>query len=128
MVTSQSGLLRLYLAASDSLVQFEGDGSRDTSITVRVSCNQGDDGLIPIVEAAWVPDTISFKDLQGFPREGQEFILIPQYHSKSAFNSTRTPTNMRYSIESKRDLLSWLVWNHEIAGTFSSSATFRQEC
>ncbi len=117
MEKSQAGLFRMYLAASDCLVQFEGDGSRDTSITVRVSCRPRD---TPTVEAAWVPDTLSFKDLHESPREGQEFCLIPQYHSKTAFNSTRTPTNIRYSIELKQVPLSWLSWDDEIAGTYMS--------
>lgn len=117
MVNSQAGLFRLYLAASDCLVQFDGDGSRDTSMTLRVSHGQGDNAPHPVVEATWVPDTIRFKDLKDTHREGQEFRLVPQYQSKSAFNSTRSPTNIRYSIESKPDPLPWLSWHDDIAGT-----------
>lgn len=119
MVASQSGLLRLYLAANDCLLQFDGDGSRDTSITVQVSSRQGFNALNPTVEAAWAPDSLKFKNLQDLLREGHEFTLTPQYHSRSAFNPTRTAARIKYSLNSKQDPLTWLSWNEEIAGKFS---------
>ena len=107
----------MYLAANECLVPLNGDGIRDTSVTVQVSC-RGEENLH--VEAEWAPDTLTFKNLNESPIEGQQFFLIPQYHSRNAFSSTRTPSNIRYSIESKNPPLCWLTWDDDVAGKFIS--------
>ena len=116
MAKAQLGLLRLYLAANDCLVPYRRDDSRDTSITVRVYCDRKPSMPSPIVEAAWAPDTIMFKDLHESPCEGEEISIIPQYQSNSAFGATRFPTNVSYIISSAHHPLTWLNWNDEIAG------------
>jgi len=117
-VRAQLGLIRLYLAASDCLVQYEGTHSRDTSITVRVYHNARSQALYPFVQAAWIPDSIVFENLDGirFLREGQQFSIVPRYQCNSPFASTRYPTAVRYSIESQYTPLSWLTWDDHIAG------------
>lgn len=115
---AKSGFLRLYLMASDALVQYHEDGSRDTSITIRVHCDPLSPRSDPVVDAAWVPDSLMFESLDEFPIEGQSFSIIPKYYSKSAFRLTRFPKNVKYSIgsESRHSPLSWLVWDDEISG------------
>ena len=112
-----SGFLRLYLMATDALVQHHGDGSRDTSITVRVRCDPSSPRSYPVVDAAWVPDSIIFEGLDESAVEGQSFCVIPRYYSKSAFRPTCLPKNIKYSIESEsQHSLSWLAWDDGLAG------------
>lgn len=115
---AKSGFLRLYLIATDALVQHQEDGSRDTSVTVRMRCDPFSLTSHPVVDAAWVPDSLMFEGLDEHPLEGQTFSLIPRYYSKSAFRPSHSPTNVKYSVESaSRDSpLSWLVWDNKIAG------------
>ena len=115
---AKSGFLRLYLIATDALVQHQEDGSRDTSITVRMRCDPFSLRSHPVVDAAWVPDSLMFEGLDEHPLEGQNFSIVPRYCSKSAFRPTHFPKNVKYSVESEsRDSpLSWLVWDNEIAG------------
>lgn len=121
---SQSGLLRLYLAARDCLEQYHEDSSRDASVIIRMRCDQSSPIAYPIVEAAWVPDSLVFENLDEFPCEGREFLVIPRYLSKSAFRPARFPTNVKYSIESQPSLLSWLVWDGRIGGFRGTVPTF----
>lgn len=118
MAEAKSGFLRLYLIATDALVQHHGDGSRDTSITIRVRCDPLSLRLHPVVDAAWVPDSLMFEGLDEFPLEGQSFSIVPRYYSKSAFRPNPFPKNVKYSIESesRKSPLSWLAWDDEIAG------------
>ncbi len=118
MAKAQSGFLRLYLIATDALVKHHGDGSRDTSITVRVRCDPSSPRSHPVVDALWVPDSLVFEGFNEFPVEGQSFAIVPRYYSKSPFRSTHFPKNVRYSIESesRHFPLSWLVWDDKIAG------------
>ena len=112
-----SGFLRLYLMATDALVQHHGDGSRDTSITVRVRCDPLSPRSHPVVDAAWVPDSIIFEGLDESAFEGQSFCIVPKYYSKSAFRPTCLPKNVKYSIESEsQHSLSWLAWDDGLAG------------
>lgn len=115
---AKSGLLRLYLIATDALVHYHEDGSRDTSITVRVRCDPLSSRTFPVVDAAWVPDSLIFESLNEFPVEGQDFFLVPRYYSKSVFRPTHFPKNVAYSIESgsQHSPPSWLVWDDQIAG------------
>ena len=115
MTRPQNGLVQLYLAAIDWLVPYE-SYLRDTSITVRVHHDQGSSTPYPIVDAAWVPDYITFKGLNEAHNEGQEIFILPQYQSNSAFGFTRSPTKVRYAIESEDSQLSWLVWDDVING------------
>ena len=115
MLRGQLGLMRLYLAATDYLVPYD-DHHRDTSITVRVYHNNESSVHNPIAEAAWVPDSLLFKDLNPSPCEGQEIFIVPQYQSKSAFGSKNYLSNVRYELESQQTLLSWLRWDNKIAG------------
>ena len=112
------GFLRLYLVATDALVQHHGDGSRDTSITIRVRCDPLSLRSHPVVDAAWVPDSLFFEGLDEFPLEGQSFSIAPRYYSKSAFRPNPFPKIVRYDIESEspESSLSWLAWDNEIAG------------
>lgn len=118
MAKAQSGFLRLYLIATDALVKHHGDGSRDTSITVRVRCDPSSPRSHPVVDALWVPDSLVFEGFNEFPVEGQSFAIVPRYYSKSPFRSTHFPKNVRYSIESesRHFPLSWLAWDDKIAG------------
>lgn len=133
-VRAQLGLLRLYLAASDCLVRYDGSETRDTSITVQVHHDGKSQTPSPLVQAAWVPDSIVFKDLDRAqcPCEGQEFTIIPHYQCNSAFASTHLPANVRYSIESQFIPLTWLTWDERIAGFKGImpmySATLRCDC
>ena len=112
-----SGFLGLYLMATDALVQRHEDGSRDTSITIRVRCDSLSPRSYPVVDAAWVPDSIIFEGLDKSTTEGQSFCIVPKYYSKSAFRPTRLPKNVKYSIESEsRHSLSWLAWDDGVAG------------
>ena len=112
-----SGFLRLYLMATDALVHHHGDGSRDTSITVRVRCDPSSPRSYPVVDAAWVPDSIIFEGLDESAVEGQSFCIVPKYSSKSAFRPTCLPKNVKYSIESEsQHSLSWLAWDDGLAG------------
>ena len=115
---AKSGFLRLYLIATDALVQYHEHGSRDTSVTVRVRSDPSSSRSYPVVDAAWVPDSLMFEGLDQSPREGQSFSIVPRYYSKSAFRPTCFPKNVKYSIESEspHSPLSWLVWDDEIAG------------
>ncbi|KAL2040731.1 hypothetical protein N7G274_006710 [Stereocaulon virgatum] len=116
MAKAQLGLLQLYLATNDCLVPYRMDDSRDTSITVRVYCDRNSAVPSPIVEAAWVPDTIMFKDLHDSPCEGEEVSIIPQYQSNSAFGTDRLSTNISYIISSPHHPLTWLTWDDNTAG------------
>ena len=112
-----SGFLRLYLMATDTLVHHHGDGSRDTSITVRVRSDPSSPRSYPVVDAAWVPDSIIFEGLDESAIEGQSFCIVPKYSSKSAFRPTCLPKNVKYSIESESEhSLSWLAWDDGLAG------------
>lgn len=115
---AKSGFLRLYLIATDALVRYHEDGARDTSITIRVRCDPSSLRSHPVVDAAWVPDSLVFEGLDEYPLEGQDFSIVPRYYSKSAFRPTQFPKNVKYSIESesRHSPLSWLVWDDEIAG------------
>lgn len=115
---AKSGFLRLYLLATDALVQHQEDGSRDTSITIRMRCDPFSLRSHPVVDAAWVPDSLMFEGLDEHPLEGQLISIVPRYYSKSAFRPTHFPKNVKYSVESEsRDSpLPWLVWDNEIAG------------
>lgn len=117
-VRAQLGLIRLYLVASDCLIRYNGPHSRDTSITVRVHHDTRTPTPYPFVQAAWVPDSIVFDDLDEtqLPREGQEFTIVPRYQCNSAFASTRFPANVKYSIGSQYTSLSWLTWDDRLAG------------
>lgn len=116
--TAKSGFLRLYLIANDALAKYHEDGSRDTSITIRVRCDPLSLRPYPVVDAAWVPDSLLFEGLDVVPLEGQSFSIVPRYYSKSAFRPTHFPKNVKYSIESesRHCPLSWLVWDDDIAG------------
>ena len=116
MAKAKSGFLRLYLIATDAWVQYYEDGPRDTSITIRVRCDPLSLRTHPVVDAAWVPDSLTFEGLDEFPLEGQSFSIIPRYHSKSAFRLAHFPKNVKYSIESESWDSLWLVWDNEIAG------------
>ena len=115
---AKSGLLQLYLVATDALVQYQENGFHDTSITIRMRCDPLSLRPYPIVDAAWVPDSLLFESLDEFPLEGQIFSIVPKYYSKSAFRPTHFPDNVKYSIEpeSRHSSLSWLLWDDEIAG------------
>ena len=115
---AKSGFLRLYLVATDALVQYQEDGSRDTSITIRMRYDPSSLRAYPVVDAAWVPDSLLFEGLDECPQEGQRFSIVPKYYSKSAFRPTRFPENVKYSIESEEwhSGPSWLVWNDKMAG------------
>ena len=115
---AESGFLRLYLIATDALVQHQEDGSRDTSITIRMRCDPFSLRSHPVVDAAWVPDSLMFENLDEHPLEGQTFSIVPRYYSKSAFRPTHFPKDVKYSVESesRESPLPWLGWDHEIAG------------
>ena len=115
---AKSGFLQLYLVATDALVQYQENGLHDTSITIRMRCDPSSLRPYPIVDAAWVPDSLLFEGLDEFPLEGQIFSIVPKYYSKSAFRPTDFPDNVKYSIEpeSRHYSLSWLLWDDDIAG------------
>ena len=115
---AKSGFLQLYLVATDALVQYQGNGSHDTSITIRMRCDPLSLRPYPVVDAAWVPDSVLFEGLDESPLEGQIFSIVPKYYSKSAFRPTNFPNNVKYSIEpeSRHSSLNWLLWDDGIAG------------
>ena len=116
MAKAGMGLFSLYLAANECLVRYNMDDSRDTSITLRVYCDPSSSTPSPIVEAAWVPDTIHFDNLSESLYEGEELRILPQYKSNAAFGAACSAKNVRYIISSAHHQLSWLNWSNEIAG------------
>ena len=116
MAKARMGLFSLYLAANECLVRYNMDESRDTSITLRVYCDPSPSTPSPIVEAAWVPDTIHFENLSESLYEGEEFSIVPQYQSNAAFGAACSAKNVRYIVSSAHHQLSWLNWSNEIAG------------
>ncbi|KAK0510722.1 hypothetical protein JMJ35_007154 [Cladonia borealis] len=116
MSKARMGLFSLYLAANECLVKYNMDDSRDTSITLRVYCDPSSSTPSPIVEAAWVPDTIHFENLGESLYEGEEFSIVPQYQSNAAFGAAFSAKNVRYVVSSAHHQLSWLNWSNEIAG------------
>ena len=116
MAKAQMGLFSLYLAANECLVKYNMDDSRDTSITLRVYCDRSSPTPSPIVEAAWVPDTIHFENLSESLYEGEELCIVPQYKSNAVFGAACSAKNIRYIISSAHHQLSWLNWSNEIAG------------
>ena len=116
MAKARMGLFSLYLAANECLVRYNMDDSRDTSITLRIYCDPSSSSPSPIVEAAWVPDTIHFENLSESLYEGEEFSIVPQYQSNAAFGAACSAKNVRYIVSSAHHLLSWLNWSNEIAG------------
>ena len=113
---SRMGLFPLYMAANDSLVNYNMDEFRDTSITVRVYCDPNSMTPSPIVEAAWIPDTIHFENLSDSLKEGEEFSIVPRYQRNAAFGAARFPENISYIISSTTHQLSWLSWSNELGG------------
>ena len=116
MAKAQMGLFSLYLAANECLVKYNMDDSRDTSITLRIYCDPSSPTPSPIVEAAWVPDTIHFENPSESLYEGEELFIVPQYRSNTAFEAACSAKNVRYIISSAHHQLSWLNWSNEIAG------------
>ena len=116
MARARMGLFSLYLAANECLVKYNMDDSRDTSITLRVYCDPSSSTPSPIVEAAWVPDTIRFENLSESLYEGEELSIVPRYQSNAAFGAACSAKNVRYIVSSAHHQLSWLNWNDEIAG------------
>ena len=116
MARARMGLFSLYLAANECLVKYNRDDSRDTSITLRVYCDPSSSAPSPIVEAAWVPDTIRFENLSESLYEGEELSIVPRYQSNAAFGAACSARNVRYIVSSAHYQLSWLNWNDEIAG------------
>lgn len=116
MAKAGMGLLSLYLAANECLVKYNMDDSRDTSITLRVYCDPSSSTPSPIVEAAWVPDTIHFPNPSESIYEGEELFIVPQYKSNAAFGAACSAKNVRYIISSGHHQLSWLNWSNEISG------------
>ena len=116
MAKAQMGLFSLYLAANECLVKYNMDDSRDTSVTLRVYCDPSSPNPSPIVEAAWVPDTIHFENPSESLYEGEELCIVPQYKSNAAFGAACSAKNVRYIISSAHHQLSWLKWSNEIAG------------
>ena len=116
MPKAQMGLFSLYLAANECLVKYNMDNSRDTSITLRVYCDPSSPTPSPIVEAAWVPDTLHFENPSESLYEGEELCIMPQYKSNAAFGAAGFAKNVRYIISSAYHQLSWLNWSNEVAG------------
>ena len=116
MAKARLGLFSLYLAANECLVKYNMDDSRDTSITLRVYCDPSSSTPSPIVEAAWVPDTIHFENLSETLFEGEEFSIVPHYQSNAAFGAAFSAENVRYVVSSAHHQLSWLDWSNEIGG------------
>lgn len=109
-------LVPLFLASCDCLVGFEGNGDEDTAVEIFVH-NCGPAKCIsppgPVNEAAWIPDILSFNEINQIQREGQELIIIPHYCGNAAFTADVTRTNIQFSIESAE---TWLVWDENISG------------
>lgn len=116
MAKAGMGLFSLYLAANECLAKYNMDDSRDTSITLRVYCDPSSPTPSPIVEAAWVPDTIHFENPSESLYEGEELCIMPRYKSNAAFGAACSAKNVRYIISSAHHQMSWLNWSNEIAG------------
>ena len=116
MAKAGMGLFSLYLAANEYLVEYTMDDSRDTSITLRVYCDPSSSTPSPIVEAAWVPDTIHFQYPSESLYEGEEIFIVPQYKSNAAFGAACSAKNVRYIVSSGHHQLSWLNWSNEVSG------------
>ncbi|KAL6722163.1 hypothetical protein ACLMJK_001270 [Lecanora helva] len=115
MFRGQLGLIQLYLAATDCLVQHD-DKNRDVSITVRVHHHEMSPRGHPIVEAVPALDTIIFQDLNETSYEGQEIFIIPRYQSNAAFGSRHSRTRIRYCIDSPHIPIFSLEWDGKVAG------------
>ena len=109
-------LLPLFLISCDCLMGFEGDNVGDAAVDICVHyCGPSNCTRLlgPVNEAAWIPDMLSFNDINQIQREGQELIIIPRYCGNAAFTAGITPTNIQFLIESPEP---WLVWDKSISG------------
>lgn len=110
---AQLSLVELYLASIDCLVEYHESSRRDTSLLLHLQY-QAPEPSLNTVQAAWIPDDVLFPNLNGFPREGEEFQLIPVYQCNSVFRKTCFPTNVFYTVETP---CSWLSWDDQ-TGSF----------
>lgn len=109
-------LLPLFLVSCDCLMGFEGDSVGDTAVDICVHyCDPSHDIFPrgPINEAAWIPDMLSFNEINQLQREGQELTIIPRYCGNAAFTADITRTDIQYFVESPEP---WLVWDESISG------------
>jgi hypothetical protein len=109
-------LFPVYLFACDCLMDVEGDRVGDTAVEICLyyyhpSMHSVPHG--PLNEAAWIPDMLSFDEINDIQREGQELIIIPHYRGNRAFTSHITNASVHYSVESSQP---WLSWDKSISG------------
>lgn len=109
-------LIPLFLVSRDCLMGFEGESLGDTAVDICVRyCDSSNDvyPIRPTTEAAWIPDMLSFNEINQFQREGEELIIVPCYCGNAAFAANITRTDIQYSIEPPEP---WLTWDESISG------------
>ena len=109
-------LLQLYLSSTDCLMDFDEDDLQDMAVEVCLHYEtplSQDTAPKIVAEVAWIPDLLSFESIHEVQREGQNLIIIPHYHTHAVFTATRSPTIVRFSIESSQ---TWLTWDERISG------------
>ncbi|KAL9128719.1 MAG: hypothetical protein Q9217_002652 [Psora testacea] len=107
-----SGLFALYLATTDCFFDYrQHEDPRDTSITLRVYFNKAERLRDMFIRAASIPDVVLFKDLNTYPQEGQDLVIIPTYKCNSVFRREDSPHQVSYKTN-----VSWLEWDESIGG------------
>lgn len=109
-------LIPFFLVSCDCLMGLEGESLEDTAVDICVRyCDSSNDmyPIGPAIEAAWIPDMLSFNKINQFQREGEELIIIPCYCGNAGFAANITRTDIQYSIEPPEP---WLMWDESISG------------
>ena len=108
-------LLYLYLSTVDCFQFDEDNGSDSTSISFILKYREtiNAPSLQAVVEATWIPDYLSIRSVEMFPREGEQLVIVPVYQNHADCGLSRWQDAIRYSLRSN---LPWLKWDHAVSG------------
>ncbi|KAG7002343.1 CTD kinase subunit alpha [Physcia stellaris] len=108
-------LLYLYLSTVDCFQFDEDNGSDSDSISFILKyCETNTAPLLqPVVEATWLPDYLSIRSVELYPREGEQLVIVPVYQNHADCGLSRWQDAIRYSL---RTNLPWLKWDHTVSG------------
>ncbi|KAL8953762.1 MAG: hypothetical protein Q9222_000379 [Ikaeria aurantiellina] len=120
-------LLMLYLWSRDCLVDLPFDDSKHTAIDVDFRCSLQPTAILPpmtAVEAAWIPDYLSFETLSILPHEGDDIIIKPHYCP----NVRRAPDGpymqVTFSLDPKHSWLNWDARTGAFRGQIPNSSRY----
>lgn len=108
-------MLYLYLSTVDCFQFDEDNGSDSASISFILRyCETNTAPLLqPVVEATWLPDYLSIRSVEMYPREGEQLVIVPVYQNHADCGLSRWQDAIRYS---SRTNLPWLKWDHTVSG------------